>query len=189
MFAMGMQKTDNAAALNAKKLDIDFDADDFFNSFEPVKAETKVQVEVKKNTSKLVEVKEEEEGKEKFKFSMGSNQQSYAAQKQDTGNEWEAKERLMAMGNRKNISSEELFGEREQKSQEIVERYQALSGAKAISSDMFFGNEDPANGQNNTGNDGNGYNYDEYKQQAAELAKKMGENASVLKDKALDWFN
>jgi len=44
------------------------------------------------------------------------------------------------LGNKKCISSDDIFGAQEAKSQEIVERYAALSGAKAISSDMFFGN-------------------------------------------------
>jgi hypothetical protein len=43
------------------------------------------------------------------------------------------------MGNRKGISSEELFGNQYEKSEEIKEKYSQLNGAKAISSDMFFG--------------------------------------------------
>ena len=43
------------------------------------------------------------------------------------------------MGNRKGISSEELFGNQYEKSEEVKEKYSQLHGAKAISSDMFFG--------------------------------------------------
>ena len=61
--------------------------------------------------------------------------------------EYEAKQRLMQLGNKKGISSEDIFGAKEQKSQEIIDRYSALKGAKAISSDMFFGEkEESGNG-------------------------------------------
>jgi len=43
------------------------------------------------------------------------------------------------MGNRKGISSEELFGNQYEKSEEVKDKYNQLQGAKAISSDMFFG--------------------------------------------------
>jgi hypothetical protein len=43
------------------------------------------------------------------------------------------------MGNRKCISSEEMFGRQEQKTEEVKQKYSQLAGAKAISSDMFFG--------------------------------------------------
>lgn len=56
--------------------------------------------------------------------------------------EREAQEKLRAMGNRKCISSEEIFGNRDHKSDEVVKKYQQLTGAKAISSDMFFDREE-----------------------------------------------
>ena len=31
--------------------------------------------------------------------------------------------------------------------------------------------------------------YDEYKQQAQQIAEKVGETASAIKDKALDWLS
>lgn len=37
MFGMGKAKNEEVKSLNAKKLDINFDNDDFFNSFEPTK--------------------------------------------------------------------------------------------------------------------------------------------------------
>lgn len=78
-------------------------------------------------------------------------------------------------------------------------KYAQLNGAKAISSDMFFGKEE---NQKDMGDEMEGYlmgrhslnsngshNYDEYKEAAAKLAEKVGEKASILKDKALDWFS
>ena len=106
------------------------------------------------------------------------------------------------MGNRKCISSEEVFGKREEKSEEVVQKYQSLAGAKAISSDMFFGKNQAAGGGagGNFGDDMEGYimgrssinsnnSYDEYKQTAHQIAEKVTESAKVLKDKALDWFS
>jgi hypothetical protein len=36
---------------------------------------------------------------------------------------------------------------------------------------------------------GSGANFEEYKEAAAKMAEKVGEKASILKDKALDWFS
>jgi hypothetical protein len=57
----------------------------------------------------------------------------------------------MSLGNKKGISSEDIFGAKEEKSQEIKDRYSALSGARAISSDMFFGEEDKVNRESDNG--------------------------------------
>ena len=35
LFALGLSQTVEVKTLNAKKLDVNFDADDFFNSFQP----------------------------------------------------------------------------------------------------------------------------------------------------------
>ena len=53
------------------------------------------------------------------------------------------------MGNRKGISSEELFGNQYEKSEEVKAKYSSLAGARAISSDMFFGN-----GESQSSNEG-----------------------------------
>jgi hypothetical protein len=93
--------------------------------------------------------------------------------------EYEAQQRLRAMGNRKAISSEEVFGRKDEKSEEDRQRYAKLAGAKAISSDMFFGKaEGGGSGEKNFGDDVEGYimgrsslnsnnSYDEYKEAAA----------------------
>lgn len=109
------------------------------------------------------------------------------------------------MGNRKGISSEDVFGKQEKKSDEVVQRYQQLAGAKAISSDMFFGRaENTGSGdKNNNGNFGDdveGYimgrsslnsnnSYDEVKEAATKIAERVTEGAKQLKDKAFDWLS
>ena len=55
------------------------------------------------------------------------------------------------MGNKKGISSEDFFGRREEKSEEVKQKYNQLAGQKAISSDMFFGNGQ--NGRRSGGKD------------------------------------
>ena len=117
--------------------------------------------------------------------------------------ELEAQQRLRAMGNRKAISSEEVFGRKDEKSEEDRQRYAKLAGAKAISSDMFFGRAESGgggSGDKNFGDDVEGYimgrsslnsnnSYDEYREQAAVIAEKVTQGAKVLKDKALDWLS
>ena len=102
------------------------------------------------------------------------------------------------MGNRKGISSEDVFGKKDEKSEEDRQRYAQLAGAKAISSDIFFGK--PQTGDNNFGDDVEGYimgrsslnsnnSYDEYKETAAVIAERVTQGARQLKDKALDWLS
>lgn len=106
------------------------------------------------------------------------------------------------MGNRKGISSEDVFGRpKDEKSEEDRQRYAKLAGAKAISSDMFFGRaEGGGSGEKNFGDDVEGYimgrsslnsnnSYEEYREQAAVIAEKVTAGARVLKDKALDWLS
>ncbi len=107
------------------------------------------------------------------------------------------------MGNRKGISSQDVFGEQEKKSDEVVQRYQQLAGAKAISSDMFFGRADGGGSgdkNKNFGDDVEGYimgrsslnsnnSYDEVKEAATKIAERVTEGAKQLKDKAFDWLS
>ena len=69
----------------------------------------------------------------------------------------DARERLRQLGNKKGISSEDIFGKQEQKSEETVQRYQQLQGAKAISSDMFFGRDSNSNSNKDFGDEVEGY--------------------------------
>ena len=83
------------------------------------------------------------------------------------------------MGNRKAISSEEVFGRKDEKTDEDKQRYAKLAGAKAISSDMFFGRaEGGDSGEKNLGDDVEGYimgrsslnsnnSFEDYKETAA----------------------
>lgn len=106
------------------------------------------------------------------------------------------------MGNRKGISSEDVFGKQEKKSEEVVQRYQQLAGAKAISSDMFFGKPEKGGSgeKGNFGDDVEGYimgrsslnsnnSYDEVKEAATKIAERVTESAKQLKDKAFDWLS
>ena len=146
-----------------------------------------------------------------MKSNSYSNQASFGDSTNNFGGVDDAKARLMSLGNKKGISSEDIFGEREIKSQEVKDKYASLTGARAISSDMFFGSIDGGKDD-----DGDGFqmgknsynkskqmnnelififidyagsgNYDEYKEQASKMAEKVQESAKFYKDKALDWF-
>ncbi len=135
--------------MNATKLNVDFDSDDFFNTFEPTKAKQETTSLKVKNTSKLQEVTESMDNQQSSKnqsFQMNSNNYSNQASFGDSTNNFggvdDAKARLMSLGNKKGISSEDIFGQREIKSQEVKDKYASLTGARAISSDMFFGTND-----------------------------------------------
>jgi len=69
-----------------------------------------------------------------------------------------------------------------------------LAGAKAISSDMFFGDETQESNDSNHATGGrsstlSGVNYDEYKEQATILARKVSDQAKMAKGKVVDWFS
>jgi hypothetical protein len=140
--------------LNAKKLDINFDTDDFFNAFEPTKAKTSEPETTAPNkfVSKLQEVKDPFDLAQGVKdkpvvkgISENYGSSSYQPSKNRPNDDNEAKERLYALGNKKGISSEDIFGAREEKTDDIVNKYAQLKGATAISSDMFFDREEKSN--------------------------------------------
>ena len=111
------RKQENGAvkSLNAKKLDIDFGGDDFFNSFQPAQADEPVFSNYggeKKTSNKLKEVSETDTfgwganlggdsstGGGSMSFNIGGD--SYSNQL----NEEQARAKLASMGNRKAISS------------------------------------------------------------------------------------
>ena len=118
---------------------------------------------------------------------------------------------MKSLGNKKGISSEDIFGKQEVKSEEVKQRFEALKGAKAISSDMFFGTEDKEEEKKNAEEDSRGIlklrasnlsknnlmcicitgskSYEEYKESASKMVEKAQEQASILKGKALDWLS
>lgn len=113
--------------LNAKKLDINFDADDFFNSFEPVSTAPKPK---KIEISKPKESTEQKEATNQFDASSWS----FDAKKE------EGVAGVSKPGGAKNASTSQ-GGALED---DVQARYDQLvkSGATAISSDMLFGREE-----------------------------------------------
>jgi hypothetical protein len=204
LFGLAQQPSQQEVkSLQAKKLDINFDADDFFNSFQPAPVvAAPIIASAIKHTTKLQEVDDPFDMKPKptpssTTMSFGTSLSS--ANQSDL--DLQAQERLRQLGNKKGISSKDVFGEPEKKSEEVTMRYQQLAGAKAISSDMFFGNKkEPGSAGKDLGEDVEGYimgrtsntsnnSYDEYKETAIKIAEKVTDQAKVYKDKALDWFN
>ena len=104
--------------MNAKKLNVEFDSDDFFNTFEPIKNKQETTSVKMKNTSKLQEVSESMDNQHSSKnqsFQMKSNtnysnQASFGDSTNNFGGVDDAKARLMSLGNKKGISSEDIFG-------------------------------------------------------------------------------
>ena len=54
MFSMGKSGNEGVKSLNAKKLDVNFDNDDFFNTFEPTNKQDTQKADVTQNKSKFV---------------------------------------------------------------------------------------------------------------------------------------
>ena len=103
--------------LNAKKLDINFDTDDFFNSFQPQQS---AQVTVGGATSKATKLQQVDDP-----FEIAPAKASVTASKPPVNMHFQgsssdldqqAKERLYQLGNKKAISSADVFGQQEQKS-------------------------------------------------------------------------
>ena len=131
--------------MNAKKLDIDFGSDDFFNTFSTGAAKQQPS-----QSNKLQEVKDDpfNLGGASSNATSGLNANPFgldlgsaATAKEDPNRMTDdaAREKLAKMANRKAISSDDFLND--EPSQEIQDRYQAMkaSGATQISSDMMFG--------------------------------------------------
>lgn len=132
--------------MNAKKLDIDFGSDDFFNTFSS--GEEKKQ---QSQSNKLQEVKDDPfnlGGKNESASNTGLNANPFgidlgsgSSVREDPNrmNNDAAREKLAKLANRKAISSDDFLND--EPSQEIQDRYNAMkvSGATQISSDMMFG--------------------------------------------------
>ena len=176
------RKQDNGQvkSLNAKKLDIDFGGDDFFNSFQPAAPKEPEQslFSVQKkapqnaiNTDVFTPVS----------AMSSTGRQNDPLREVDTNllNQ-QAQERLRELGNRKAISSAD-FQSNSEMDAEMQSRFKALSGATQISSDMMFGSDQTQ--QNRQQNDG--FN----SQQLVENAQHMVQNAQQMASNASDFFS
>ena len=150
------RKQDNGQVkqLGAKKLDIDFGGDDFFNSFQPAAAQDSEPNPFagfgNSNTQKKTSNKLQEIDSDPFKLGSSNNTGSSSSATpsinmgyEDNGlSEKQAQERLRQLGNRKAISSAD-FENNDAHNAEMQSRFQALTGATQISSDMMFGTGNP----------------------------------------------
>lgn len=124
-----IQKQNTAVKqLNAKKIDINFDGDDFFNSFEPTKHKTEINEKPNKFLTPLHQndapsslLSSTQDLSTHKSHSLGS-QNSFSTSSGSSDDNG-AQEKLRQMGNRKGISSEELFGNRFEKSDEVKSKY------------------------------------------------------------------
>lgn len=184
-------------ALNAKKLDIDFGGDDFFDSFGM--AETANEKEEKPSsssaqenpfsvaaTSEPTKYSSEESGP----FQLGSGINTKDA-KDLTAEEKFIKNKLKQLEGKKGISSEDF---KDTTSDEYKERFAKFQGAKAISSADFFGDEDKKD--DTQGRDSKGslssFNRDSFGDKVSEAAiyaaDRVAEQAKKLKEKATNFW-
>lgn len=131
-----------------------------------------------------------------FDFGSGGPSQLNYLNKNE---QYAADDRLKQLGNRKGISSADFDFDDNQNAQ-VQGKFQELNqyGATSISSDMMFGRantvQQPTGGlmesiqDNLIGRTSDG-SYDEYKEVAIKVADRLGEQASVMKASAMDWFS
>lgn len=172
-----LKQNNNQVNLSAKKLDVDFGGDDFFDSFG--------MGEKKEENPFSVAESAKTNNDEPGPFKVGSN--SIGAVNEAPKDEF-VKQKLKELEGKKAISSEDFKHPEDGESKESFKRF---DGATAISSADFFGEpSQDTNGQDRTsaaslGRDSFG---DKVSEAAIYAADTVAVNAKKLKDKASNFF-
>lgn len=178
-----LQQNSKPANLNAKKLDVDFGGDDFFDSFgmgDKKEEKPKVSNENPFTIAETTKTSTDEAGP----FQIGSN-----ASTRKSDNDEFVKAKLKELEGKKAISSEDF---KQPEDDEHREKLKKFDGAKAISSADFFGEENKeATSQdrssiNSFGRDSFG---DKVSEAAIYAADSVAQNAKKLKEKAANFFS
>lgn len=178
-----LKQSNQPVNLNAKKLDIDFGGDDFFDSFGTGPAKE----EPKKNSDNPFAVAEDTavKGDEPGPFQLGSITSSKTSASE---NEAYWKSKLKELEGKKAISSDDF---KQITDDEHKENFKRFSGAKAISSADFFGEpkkEDNSQGRSSLSSFGRDSFGDKVSEAAIYAADTVAQNAKKLKEKAGNFF-
>eukprot|EP00344_Euplotes_crassus_P011276 CAMPEP_0196997686 /NCGR_PEP_ID=MMETSP1380-20130617/3231_1 /TAXON_ID=5936 /ORGANISM="Euplotes crassus, Strain CT5" /LENGTH=301 /DNA_ID=CAMNT_0042413993 /DNA_START=226 /DNA_END=1131 /DNA_ORIENTATION=+ len=178
-----LKQNNQPANLNAKKLEVDFGGDDFFDSFgmgdkkeEKPKASNDNPFSIASTTK--------ETSDEAGPFQIGA-----AASTRKSDNDEFVKAKLKELQGKKAISSEDFKQPEDDEHRENLKRF---DGAKAISSADFFGEDKKeASSQdrssiNSLGRDSFG---DKVSEAAIYAADSVAQNAKKLKEKAANFFS
>lgn len=178
-----LKQTSQPANLNAKKLDVDFGGDDFFDSFGM--AEKEVKPSKTANSDNPFSIAETNTGEEPGPFQLGSGVNTNS--KNGTNDEF-VKQKLKELEGKKGISSEDFKQVHEDEDKERLKRF---SGATAISSADFFGEpkkEDSSQGRSSINSFGRDSFGDKVSEAAIYAADAVAQNAKKLKAKASNFW-
>lgn len=178
-----LKQNNQPVNLNAKKLDVDFGGDDFFDSFGMGDAKKETPKPANDNPFSIADTPKTT-SEEAGPFQIGS---SASTRKSD--NEEFVKAKLKELEGKKAISSEDFKQPEDEGHKENLRRF---DGAKAISSADFFGEEtqdgstQERSSINSLGRDSFG---DKVSEAAIYAADAVAQNAKKLKSKAANFFS
>jgi len=185
IYSFSNLKQDNQQVnLNAKKLDIDFGGDDFFDSFGM--GDKKEEQSKTNNDNPFSVADTANTADESGPFKIGSG--SIGAVNGNSQNNDFVKQKLKELEGKKAISSDDF---KEPEDEQYKENFKRFSGAQAISSSDFFGEPDKdtssqdRNSINSIGRDSFG---DRVSEAAIYAADAVAQNAKKMKEKASNFF-
>lgn len=177
-----IKQTSQPVNLNAKKLDIAFDNDDFFDSFGMANQDPKP---AKAGNDNPFAIAESNANDEPGPFQLGTGVKSSA--KNESQDEF-VKQKLKELQGKKAISSEDF---KQPIDDENKERFKRFSGATAISSADFFGEpkkENDSQGRSSLSSFGRDSFGDKVSEAAIYAADAVAANAKKLKEKASNFW-
>jgi len=176
-----IKQTNQPANLNAKKLDIAFDDDGFFDSFGMANQDPKPA----KSNDNPFAIADNNTTEESGPFQLGAG--AAPTNKTESNDEF-VKQKLKELQGKKGISSEDFKHPEED---ENKERFKRFSGATAISSADFFGEqkkENDSQGRSSLSSFGRDSFGDKVSEAAIYAADAVASNAKKLKEKANNFW-
>jgi hypothetical protein len=179
-----LKQNNQPVNLNAKKLDVVFGGDDFFDSFGMGDQTTE---KPKASSDNPFAVAEPLQNDESGPFQLGSSVDAKTSATSD--NDEFVKQKLKELEGKKAISSEDFKNPADE---EYKDNFKRFSGAQAISSNDFFGEPEKDNTSQDRsslssfGRDSFG---DKVSEAAIYAADKVAQNAKKLKEKASNFFS
>jgi hypothetical protein len=173
-----LKQSSQPANLNAKKLDIDFGGDDFFDSFGVTETQDKKESKQKTKNENPFDLASGND--EPGPFQLGSG---FGSRRNDNDDEF-VKNKLKELQGKKGISSEDFKNIDNEEHKENMTRFQ---GATAISSSDYFGEtrkSDSSQGRASLGSFGRDSFGDKVSEGAIYVADAVAQNAKKLKEKA-----
>lgn len=173
-----LKQSSQPANLNAKKLDIDFGGDDFFDSFGVTETQPKKESKQIANNENPFDLASGND--EPGPFQLGSG----VGSKRNDDNDEFVKNKLKELQGKKGISSEDFKQADNEEHKENMARFQ---GATAISSSDYFGENrksDSSQGRASLGSFGRDSFGDKVSEGAIYVADAVAQNAKKLKEKA-----